>query len=130
MTDLVGIVIVSHSIDIAKGINDMVRQIAGSELKVAFCGGTADGRLGTNVKSVQDAIDAVWSSAGVVILVDLGSAEINSELAIEMLPAERRGSVVVCNAPIVEGAVVAAKEAKGGSRLADVKRAAEELSPQ
>jgi PTS hybrid protein len=130
MTDLVGIVIVSHSIDIAKGINDMVRQIAGSELRVAFCGGSSDGRLGTNVKSVQDAIDAAWSPAGVVILVDLGSAEINSELAIEMLPAERRGCVVVCNAPIVEGAVVAAKAAKDGSRLADVKRATEELSPQ
>jgi len=130
MTDLVGIVIVSHSIDIAKGIYDMVRKISGSELKVAFCGGTVDGRLGTNVKSVQDAIEEAWSPAGVVILVDLGSAEINSEIAIDMLPAERRGIVVVCNAPIVEGAVVAATEAKAGSPLADVQRAAEELSPQ
>lgn len=130
MTDRVGLVIVSHSIDIARGINDMIRQIVGAELKVAFCGGNADGGLGTNVKAIQDAIDAAWSPAGVAILVDLGSAEINSELAIEMLPPDRRDTVVVCNAPIVEGSVVAATEARSGALLKEVRRIAEELSPQ
>ena len=51
MTDTVGIVIVSHSKDIAKGTADMVRQMVGSEVKVAFCGGNPDGGLGTNVPS-------------------------------------------------------------------------------
>ena len=63
------------------------------------------------------AIDEAWSEAGVAILVDLGGAETNSEMAVEMLPEERRGRVVVCNAPIVEGAVIAATEASGGSPL-------------
>jgi PTS hybrid protein len=49
MNDTVGIVIVSHSKDIAKGTADMVRQMVGSEVKVAFCGGDPDGGLGTNV---------------------------------------------------------------------------------
>jgi dihydroxyacetone kinase DhaKLM complex PTS-EIIA-like component DhaM len=51
-------------------------------------------------------------------------------MAIEMLDEDRRGRVVVCNAPIVEGAVIAAAEASGGSTLDTVKRMAEELTPQ
>ena len=50
-------------------------------------------------------------------------------MAVEMLPEERAGRVVVCNAPIVEGAVIAATEASGGAPLDVVKRTAEELSP-
>jgi phosphoenolpyruvate---glycerone phosphotransferase subunit DhaM len=65
----------------------------------------------------------------VAILVDLGGAETNSEMAVEMLDDDRRGRVVVCNAPIVEGAVMAATEASGGSNLETVRRTAEELSP-
>jgi dihydroxyacetone kinase DhaKLM complex PTS-EIIA-like component DhaM len=66
----------------------------------------------------------------VAILVDLGGAESNSEMAIELLPEDRRSRVVVCNAPIVEGAVMAATEAWGGASLEEVRRTAEELSPQ
>jgi dihydroxyacetone kinase DhaKLM complex PTS-EIIA-like component DhaM len=50
-------------------------------------------------------------------------------MAIELQPAERKGKILICNAPIVEGAVMAATEASGGATLQDVKRTAEELSP-
>jgi phosphoenolpyruvate---glycerone phosphotransferase subunit DhaM len=128
VSDTVSIVIVSHSADVAKGAAAMVRQMVGSEVKVAFCGGNLDGGLGTSVPRIVDAIDAAWSPKGVAILVDLGGAETNSEMAIEMLPPERRAYVVVCNAPIVEGAVMAATEAAGGSPLDRVRAVAEELS--
>ena len=128
MNDMVGIVIVSHSQDIAKGTADMVRQMVGSEVKVAFCGGNPDGGLGTNVPLIIEAIDKAWSPKGVAILVDLGGAETNSEMAVEMLQPERRNLVVVCNAPIVEGAVMAATEAAGGSSLEEVRAVDEELS--
>lgn len=130
MSGKVGIVIVSHSLDVAKGTADMVRQMVGDDVPLGFCGGNPDGGLGTSVEKILAAIDAAWSEKGVAILVDLGGAETNSEMAVEMLPPERRSKVVVCNAPIVEGAVMAATEAWGGSSLDDVKRAAEELSPQ
>jgi dihydroxyacetone kinase phosphotransfer subunit len=128
LTETVGIVIVSHSADVAKGAADMVREMVGSEVKVAFCGGNRDGGLGTSVPRIVEAIDAAWSPKGVAILVDLGGAETNSEMAVEMLPAERRSLVVVCNAPIVEGAVVAATEAAGGGPLDRVRAVAEEPS--
>lgn len=129
MTDKVGIVIVSHSPDVARGTADMVRQMVGDGVPLAWTGGDPDGRLGTDVAKILTAIDAAWSDKGVAILVDLGGAETNSEMAIEMLPEERRGRVVVCAAPIVEGAVMAATEAWGGASLAEVRATAEELSP-
>jgi dihydroxyacetone kinase phosphotransfer subunit len=125
----VGIVIVSHSPDVAKGTADMVRQMVGPEVPLAFCGGNPDGGLGTSVEAIMAAVDRAWSEKGVAILVDLGGAETNSEMAVEFMAEERRGRVVVCNAPIVEGAVIAATEASGGASLEDVKRTAEELSP-
>jgi PTS hybrid protein len=124
----VGIVVVSHSADIARGTADMVRQMVGDEVRLAWCGGNPDGGLGTNVEAIMQAIDRAWSDRGVAILVDLGGAETNSEMAIELQPAERQGLIVVCNAPIVEGAVMAATEASGGASLDEVKRTAEELS--
>jgi len=124
----VGIVIVSHSAKIAEGAADMVRQMVGNTVPLASSGGDAAGGLGTNVESILRAIENAWSEAGVAILVDLGGAETNSEMAIELLDGLRRDRVVVCNAPIVEGAVIAAAESSGGSPLDLVRRVAEELS--
>ncbi len=126
----VGIVIVSHSPEVARGTADMVRQMVGKDLKVAHCGGNPEGGLGTDVAKILKAIDEAWSEKGVAILVDLGGAETNSEMAIEMLPEEKRGKVSLCNAPIVEGSIMAATEAWGGSSLEDVRKTAEELSPK
>jgi phosphoenolpyruvate---glycerone phosphotransferase subunit DhaM len=125
----VGIVIVSHSPKVAEGAADMVRQIVGTSVPLAWTGGNPDGGLGTDVAAILDSIQRAWSDAGVAILVDLGGAETNSEMAIEMLDADRRDRVVVCEAPIVEGAVMAATESSGGSPLETVRRTAEELSP-
>ncbi len=129
MNDKVGIVIVSHSLDVARGTADMVRQMVGEDIPLGFCGGNGDGGLGTSVEGILAAINSAWSDRGVAILVDLGGAEMNSEMAVELLPERKRGKVVICNAPIVEGAVMAATEASGGASLQDVKRTAEELSP-
>ena len=130
MTGKVGIVIVSHSPKVAEGTADMVRQMVGDAVPLAWTGGDPDGGLGTDVEKIMAAIDRAWSPAGVAVLVDLGGAETNSEMAIEMLAPERQGKIVICNAPIVEGAVMAATEAWGGASLEDVRRTAEELSPQ
>jgi PTS hybrid protein len=125
----VGIVIVSHSPKIAEGTADMVRQMVGDEVPLAWCGGDPEGGLGTSVEAIMQAIDRAWSDAGVAILVDLGGAETNSEMAVEMIGAPRSDRIIVCNAPIVEGAVMAATESSGGASLKDVVATAHELSP-
>jgi dihydroxyacetone kinase phosphotransfer subunit len=107
----------------------MVRQMVGSEVRLAWCGGNSDGGLGTDVAAIKAAIDEVFGPAGVALLVDLGGAETNSEMAIELLEDSQRDRVVICNAPVVEGAVMASVEAAGGASLDRVRATAEELSP-
>jgi phosphoenolpyruvate---glycerone phosphotransferase subunit DhaM len=109
MSDNVGIVIVSHSPD------------------VAHCGGDPGGGIGTSVENIIAAIESAWSDKGVAVMFDLGGAESNSQMAIEMLPPEKQAKIVLCNAPIVEGSVIAATEAWGGGTLEEVKRSAEEF---
>ncbi|MCD2183476.1 dihydroxyacetone kinase phosphoryl donor subunit DhaM [Rhizobium sp. TRM96647] len=125
----VGIVIVSHSPLIARGTADMVRQMVGDSVPLSWCGGNAEGGLGTSASDILAAIAAAWSEAGVAVFVDLGGAETNSEMAIEMLEPARARRVAICNAPVVEGAVIAAAEASGGATLSKVVATAEELSP-
>jgi phosphoenolpyruvate---glycerone phosphotransferase subunit DhaM len=128
MTERVSLVIVSHSPDVARGAADMVQQMVGGEVQVAFCGGNPDGGLGTDVAAIKSCIERVYSPRGVAVLVDLGGAETNTQMAIEMLPADWQPHVVICEAPIVEGAVMAATEAAGGSALEQVRATAEESS--
>ncbi len=127
MSDNVSIVIVSHSVDVAKGTADMVRQMVGEEVSVAFCGGNADGGLGTDVARIMAAIESVYTPKGVAVLVDLGGAETNSEMAIEMLADGKGAHVQICNAPVVEGAVMAATEAASGASLDAVRATAEDF---
>ena len=127
MTDMVGILVVSHSAKVAEGTIDMVRQMVGDEVVCAGVGGDPDGGLGVDVAAILAGIEQVWSPAGVAVLVDLGGAEMNSDMAIEMLDESKRFLVRVCAAPIVEGAVIAAAEASSGSSLDEVVAAAEEM---
>lgn len=127
MTENVGIVIVSHSEKVARGTAEMVRQMVGDEVPLAFCGGDPSGGLGSDVNKILTAINAAWTEQGVAILVDLGGAETNSEMAIEMLPPEKQSKVLICNAPIVEGAIMAATEASSGASLQAVRATAEAL---
>lgn len=122
----VGVVIVSHSPHVARGAQDMVRQMVGESVPLASCGGNPDGGLGTDVAAISAAIEAAWSDRGVAVLVDLGGAEMNAEMAVEVLGESHRGLVRICNAAIVEGAVMAATEASMGSALAEVCAAAED----
>ncbi len=127
MSDSVGIVIVSHSPKVAEGAADMVRQMVGDEVAVAWCGGNPEGGLGTDPGRILAAIESVWTEEGVAVLVDLGGAEMNAEMVIEMLGDGRGAKVRICDAPVVEGAVIAATEAAGGGTLEEVCAAAEEF---
>lgn len=122
---MVGVVIVSHSLKAAEGIKEIAQQM-GRDVPVAAVGGTADGQIGTDPLAIKEAIEGVMGSDGVLLLVDLGSAVLNTQLAVEMLEDEGQDQVVVSNAPILEGAVVAVVESAMGHNLEQVKKAAEE----
>ncbi len=75
--------------------------------------------------AVLQALQKAWSPDGVLILADLGSAILSAETALEMLPSARQGHYRISNAPLVEGAIVAALEASLGESLETVNAAAE-----
>ncbi|MCB2009587.1 MAG: PTS-dependent dihydroxyacetone kinase phosphotransferase subunit DhaM [Geminicoccaceae bacterium] len=113
----IGIVIVSHSPLVAAGARDMVLQMVGDDLRVSATGGDPGGGLGTDPGAILAAIKEVWSDEGVAIFVDMGAAEMNSEMAIEMLEPGRGSRVRIVDAPVVEGAVIGATMASTGASL-------------
>lgn len=119
---MVGIVLVSHSAELADGVVQLAREMAGPEVALEAAGGLDQpGRpLGTDAVLIADAIERAWNGDGVLILMDLGSAVLSAELAAEMLPDERRSQVLLCEAPLVEGAVAAAVAARLGEPLDQV----------
>jgi PTS hybrid protein len=119
----VGIVLVSHSEALVGGLHELLRQLGPSDLPVATAGGTDDGRIGTSYQRIADAIAAVDRGAGVILLVDLGSAVLTARA---VLADRDRSDVVLVDAPLVEGAVSAAVIAGTGADLATVRAAAEE----
>ena len=121
---MVSLVLVSHSKALAEGLREMVVQVAGDTVRVAAAGGTADGRLGTNADAVVDAIRAVDGGDGVLVLLDLGSAWLSVEMALQELSDAERARVCVSEAPLVEGAVLAAVQASVGASLSEVAAAA------
>ncbi len=122
---MVGIVIVSHSAMISEGVVELSSQMA-EDVKILSAGGTDDGRIGTDAIKIKDTIEKADDGDGVLVFVDLGSAVINTQLAIDMLDNDMQERVLIANGPIVEGAVVAAVQASIGSNLEEVKKSAEE----
>lgn len=122
---MVGIVVVSHSAKIAEGICELAGQMAAPGQRLIAAGGMADGGIGTDAFQIQAAIEAAQSGDGVLVMVDLGSAVISAELAIEMLGGKWQEQVAIADAPILEGAIAAAVDASIGQPLARVLATAE-----
>src|SRR5213593_4294687 len=116
---VIGIVLVSHSPKVAEGVAELAREMGGAEVRLEPVGGLdlLDRPMGTDAVLVMQAIERAWSDDGVLVLMDLGSAVMSAEMALDMLPEPRRGHVLLCEAPLVEGAVAAAVAARAGSPI-------------
>ncbi|MBC9786058.1 PTS-dependent dihydroxyacetone kinase phosphotransferase subunit DhaM [Heliobacterium chlorum] len=122
---MVGIVIVSHSAKVAEGIRELAQQMAKPEQKIIAAGGMADGSIGTDAMRVSEAIEEAMTEAGVVVMVDLGSAVLSTDTALEILDESLRARVRIADAPILEGTIGAVVEASVGSSLEQVLATAE-----
>ncbi len=117
---MVGIVVVSHSEELARGVVALAREMGGEGLALEAAGGTSEpGVLGTDAERVRGAIERAMSDDGVLVLMDLGSALMSAEFAVELLE-DPPGLVLLSEAPLVEGAVAAAASASGGASLEEV----------
>lgn len=111
----VGVVLVSHSLKLVEGLQDIIRQVI-QEVPVEIAGGTEEGDIGTSVEKVLAAIEKADTGRGVVLFYDLGSAKMNAEVALELAES----TVKIVDAPLVEGSYVAAVESNMGKSLEEV----------
>ncbi|MEJ2747250.1 MAG: dihydroxyacetone kinase phosphoryl donor subunit DhaM, partial [Anaerolineae bacterium] len=116
---MVNIVIVSHSARLAEGVCELADQMVQGQVALAAAGGIEDPEqtIGTDPMKVLAAIESVYSDDGVLVLMDLGSALLSAETALDFLEPERKANVRLCAAPLVEGAIAAAVQAMVGGSL-------------
>ena len=119
---MIGIVIVSHSKQLALGVKELAEQMVQGQLSIAVAAGIDDAEnpIGTDTIQVYEAIESVYSERGVLVLMDLGSALMSAEMALEFLPPERRDNIYLCEAPLVEGAIAATVTAASGADIQEV----------
>lgn len=119
---VVGIVIVSHSKKLALGVRELAAQMVQGQVSIAVAAGIEDPEnpLGTDPIQVYEAIASVFSDDGVLVLMDLGSALLSAEMAIEFLPEAQQQKVHLCEAPLVEGAIAAVVAAAAGRDIHQV----------
>lgn len=117
---MVGIVIVSHSEQLALGVKELAVQMA-NDVPIAAAGGTTDGRMGTDMDKIISSIKEVYSEDGVIVLFDLGSAYMNAEMSLEFLEYDLRKNVLIVDAAIVEGTVIAAIESGMNKSMIEIK---------
>ncbi len=127
---MVGLVLVSHSQTLAEGLLELLHQMA-PDASVALAAGTEnhDEPLGADPAKVYAAIEAVYSDEGVLVLMDLGSAIMSAEAAVELLPPAQQEQIYLCEAPLVEGGLAAAVAAASGLPLERVLREARAALP-
>ena len=116
---MVGFVIVSHSENLAKSVVELTSIMAPSA-KIAQAGGMDDGGFGTSFEKIQAAIESVYSDDGVLVLMDMGSAVMTTEMVIETYEGKK---VEMVDCPLVEGAVVATINSVGGMSFEAIKKA-------
>jgi phosphoenolpyruvate-protein phosphotransferase/dihydroxyacetone kinase phosphotransfer subunit len=118
----VGLVVVSHSRTLALAAVSLASEmLQGRAVNIAVAAGLDETTFGTDAVRIKESIEEVGGPAGVVVLMDMGSAVLSTELALDLLDDQSaRDRVVLSPAPIVEGLIVAAVAAAGGASLREV----------
>jgi phosphocarrier protein FPr len=120
---MVGLVLVSHSPDLVRGLRDLLLQME-PDVPIGVAGGTEDGEIGTSLDLINAALDTADRGDGAIVLYDLGSAQMTAEAALEFLDEDLQERCLLVDAPLVEGALAAAGAAGGGAGVAEVAAAA------
>lgn len=121
---MIGLVVVSHSRALAEAAVGLATELLPEQgVRIEIAAGMDENTLGTDAVAVAESIAAADSGDGVLVLMDLGSAVLSAETALDLL--EEPHEVLLCGAPIVEGLVAALATAGGGADLATAAREAE-----
>lgn len=116
-----GITLVSHVPEIAKGLNQLIKQVA-KDVPITFAGGTNDQDIGTSMDKILQAFSDNQASE-ILAFYDLGSAKMNLELAQEMTSKK----IHVYDVSFIEGAYTAAALVEAGVNLSEIEQQLEPL---
>ncbi|MDO5417155.1 MAG: dihydroxyacetone kinase phosphoryl donor subunit DhaM [Lachnospiraceae bacterium] len=120
---MVGLVIVSHSENLANSVVEFTSVMA-KGIPIAAAGGLEDGSFGTSFERIQNAIESVYSDDGVIVLMDLGSAVMTTEMVLEMMEGKK---AAMADCPLVEGAVAASIHVAGGMGFDEILKSLDEV---
>ncbi len=120
MSDI-GIVIVSHSKNIAQGVVDLISEVS-SDISITYVGGTEKGGIGTSFERIQEAVETNEATT-LLAFYDLGSAKMN----LEMVGDFSEKDIIINNVPIVEGAYTAAALLQAGVSSEEISKQLQEL---
>jgi len=111
------LVLICHSAVLADGLKELVQQVTQGKVQVLATGGLDRHTLGSNPDAILATLDAGYNPDGTLVLMDLGSSVMVTEMVLSELPPDRRSTVLLCAAPLVEGAVAAAAQLAAGASL-------------
>ncbi|NLM05222.1 MAG: PTS-dependent dihydroxyacetone kinase phosphotransferase subunit DhaM [Clostridiales bacterium] len=123
---MIGVVIVSHSAKVAEGVKDIAEQMNAGGSKIIAAGGAEGGRIGTNPVLIKESIEELKDLNNILVFVDLGSAVMSSEMAIDMLDDELSEKVKMMDTPLVEGVIAAVVQASTTDDIDSIIATAEE----
>lgn len=125
---MIGVVLVSHSKALALGVRELVLQMTGPDFPVVVAAGVGDdfAEIGTDAVHVAEMLKPFCAGDGAVVLMDLGSAVLSAQTALDLLDFEEipHDTIRICSAPFVEAAVAASVQANAGGDLESVVREA------
>ncbi|WP_025197063.1 dihydroxyacetone kinase phosphoryl donor subunit DhaM [Streptococcus agalactiae] len=121
MSDI-GIIVVSHSKNIAQGVVDLISEVA-KDVSITYVGGTEDGEIGTSFDQVQQIVEQNDKKT-LLAFFDLGSAKMNLELVADF--SEK--NIIINSVPVVEGAYTAAALLQAGADLGSIQSQLAELT--
>jgi phosphoenolpyruvate-protein phosphotransferase/dihydroxyacetone kinase phosphotransfer subunit len=124
---MVGIVIVSHSEALAESLKALANQVSKNKVSIATAGGIDDESdpVGTDAMKILTAIQEVYSEDGVIIFMDLGSAILSTDTALDFVDDSWKQHIHLSSAPLVEGVIAATVQAAAGIPLNDILSEAE-----
>ena len=124
---MIHLILVSHHPDIARGIAALAAQMSAAPETIHTAAGIddADNPVGTDAVRIMQTLLEADNPDGILILVDLGSAILSAQTALDLLDDPALAARCrISAAPLVEGAISAAVAASSGADLETVAREA------
>lgn len=117
---MIGFVLVSHSQKVAEGLKQYLEVMNNGRIVIEEAGGADEGRMGTNTLKIHKAIEKIYDHDPIFVFIDLGSAVLSTEMALDLLDEDVRKNVHIIDTPIIEGSILGLQSILSGKSIATI----------